>query len=1433
MAIVGAAGSGRRALIDLSLQDLAITQVGESSARVVVFRGTFEMLAGWLSVPPPSEREDDPLASRERWFARVVSALDARAGSDPVCVSLTTDSDGNDESAFASFVAGAPAAGRWLVLLPSPVPLRRMAALDMALTPLSADDVRLLAGRASNDDTPADGAVDRIVAASAGHAATAVVLVRQLVQAIRLGEVDRFAPATDEPLEALLTASFAQLPTLARHVVAAVALGVDARDSSPRGQRDEQPGEAQEAEEKEEGDAQTDDVQAAADAARAAGWLSDDMPERVPSAAHELVINRALGDADLRPLTRRALDLLAETDGRRGVCLAALDEPVRAAAAFVAAAAANDVGQNAGADKAARGAHWLEQAERLVPGCLDVEQRLFLCTALALRGRGQAAAAVLETSQSQQVSPSDQVRLAERRAWLLGRARDLDGAARLLQQTIDQAPPDLPAAALVLPRARLARVLVSMGRFDEAVAAAAPVLGDPAAGAVAAESLILAYAYAGDFPAARTQYARWSAGLPRARASYIAAFIEHLSGNLQVALELYRQALAQADQAGDIHTLAAIALNMGAVAAESGRYGEALATHDRAIRELGRLGSTTELGTALFNAAMLLVDVGDFSGARNMLARLRLEVCERVDGGGAGGGGAVEFVEAELALRSGADSAALDRFTAAVEAAGDNAALRLPAQLACAEILARRQQPAEAAALLDGMQVGALPVLETDQASDSRDSRDSRMTADLRLTRARVQLAAPALDVDAAQALAPILERDAADAAEQGRRPYAWRAALTAARLYHRAGRPAEAAAALIVARRQFEEIRMATPIDHHAGIEQDRDARFLAELARLGGGGDSGQADARAARAARSEDRLRRLLRINKRLNSELRLPRLLELIMDTVIELTEAERGFILLEDEKGELVVKVARNIDQQTLEAGAFELSRSIARHAATGGAPIVTIDAAGDPRFREALSVSDLHLRSVLAVPLQVKGRAVGTLYMDNRLRKGAFDEQDTQLVLDFAEQAGIAIENARLMSELRRRERQIEVLNRRLESELAVRKEELVGMKQELRENRDALAIRYDYRNIVGRTPRMLDLFRLLDRLTDTTLPVVIQGESGTGKELVARALHFNGPRRDRPFVSENCAAIPETLLESTLFGAVRGAYTGADHDSRGLFEVADGGTLFLDEVGEMSAAMQGKLLRVLQAGELRRVGSERTRKVDVRIIAATNRDLGRMVEEGRFRQDLFFRLSVAPIVLPPLRERRDDIPAIVEHVLTKMATATATATATTTKSAGGGRGDPPRDGQTGGRRGHGPPWHLSVAGKRARAGKRVDARRGALLGRYHRVRSVTACGRRRRDLLVRSTRSRQLGVASARGTVGTGPADGGPVSFGRQPDPSRRSAGTVAFRPAEEDAPLPDWLGKRGREVAERANHVGCLRGVRLLTPRNPACGARARVLL
>jgi serine/threonine-protein kinase PknK len=184
----------------------------------------------------------------------------------------------------------------------------------------------------------------------------------------------------------------------------------------------------------------------------------------------------------------------------------------------------------------------------------------------------------------------------------------------------------------------------------------------------------------------------------------------------------------------------------------------------------------------------------------------------------------------------------------------------------------------------------------------------------------------------------------------------------------------------------------------------------------------------------------------------------------------------------------------------------------------------------------------------------------------------------------------------------------------------------------------------------------MRTLLRLVDRVTTSDVPVLVEGESGTGKELVARAMHENGPRQKRAFVSENCGAVPEPLLESTLFGHVKGAFTGASHSRPGLFEIADGGTLFLDEIGEMPLTMQTKLLRVLQDGEVRAVGGERSRKVDVRLIAATHRDIEAMVAAKTFREDLFYRLNVIRVRVPPLRERPEDIPLIVHHLIAKHA---------------------------------------------------------------------------------------------------------------------------------------------------------------------------------
>ncbi|NJN14583.1 MAG: sigma 54-interacting transcriptional regulator, partial [Planctomycetes bacterium] len=396
--------------------------------------------------------------------------------------------------------------------------------------------------------------------------------------------------------------------------------------------------------------------------------------------------------------------------------------------------------------------------------------------------------------------------------------------------------------------------------------------------------------------------------------------------------------------------------------------------------------------------------------------------------------------------------------------------------------------------------------------------------------------------------------------------------------------------------------------------------------------------------------DRLERLQRIASALNSEMDLDRILNLIMDHVVEMAQAERGFLVLQKE-GAASVTVARNFQKEDVMNAEVGFSRSIAEKVAKTGEPVLTVDATSDNRFAAFASIHEIAPRSVLCMPFKEKtGLTVGVVYIDNRIARGVFGKEHLKTLQSFADLAAGAIYRAQLARE---REQLLSQLNAAV-AELKNKYEEQGGKLQEmtraLEMRQDELETKYSYQQIIGESTSMRRVFTLLDKVVESEEPVLVEGENGTGKELIARAIHYNGPRQKGAFVAENVAAIPENLVESELFGYMRGAFTGADRDKPGLFELADGGTLFLDEVGDMPPELQKKLLRVLQEKEVRRVGGKKMTKVNVRIISATNRDLRRLVDEQEFREDLYYRLRVLSISLPPLRDRRTDIAMLATH---------------------------------------------------------------------------------------------------------------------------------------------------------------------------------------
>lgn len=477
--------------------------------------------------------------------------------------------------------------------------------------------------------------------------------------------------------------------------------------------------------------------------------------------------------------------------------------------------------------------------------------------------------------------------------------------------------------------------------------------------------------------------------------------------------------------------------------------------------------------------------------------------------------------------------------------------------------------------------------------------------------------------------------------AERERGDWLWRAAHALARAADRSGQAEIARSAGDEARRRLDAWLEGLPETERSRVRTWPRVRALL---------DRPPPEAAPEQPAPAGDgaALQRLLDINRALNSTLELRPLLKTLLDTAIELSGAERGFVLLEG--GErATVELARGEGGADLAGPDRELSRGVALTVMQEGKPLLSVDARSDARLAASGSIHALRIQSILACPLTVRGRIAGAIVVDSRRAAGMFEPRHQEWLAALAEQAGIALGNARLVEELRRQAEEIRRLNDKLSQQVEEQRIEIL-------EKQSNLEVRFRYDCLIGASPAMQKLYRALDKIVPTTIPVLLTGDSGTGKDVIARVLHYNGPRREQRFVTVNCAALTDTLLESELFGHKRGAFTGADRDRKGLFEQADQGTLFLDEIGEMPLPLQPKLLRAIQFGEVRRVGEDAARQVDVRIIAATNRDLGQAVREGRFREDLLYRLDVARLHLVPLAERLEDIGLLVEHFLAEEA---------------------------------------------------------------------------------------------------------------------------------------------------------------------------------
>ncbi len=789
------------------------------------------------------------------------------------------------------------------------------------------------------------------------------------------------------------------------------------------------------------------------------------------------------------------------------------------------------------------------------------------------------------------------------------------------------------------------------------------------------------YAQLGETPRARQFHERCLAvcrALGRRRG--MAAALHNLGvayareGRVEDAARSYRQSLRLARRARDIQGVAVTLGNLANLRAEQGDFDDAEALMRKSLglrrrvgdlagvavttgnlagihRARGRLGAAL---TLLQSAARRLRALGDPQGEVQFLLQAAAIHSLASDGGGARG-----LLSRALARARAASSRSLEAdaelLLGRLDRRADPQGEDWPRHLERAVDLYRRigDRVGMSGALLE------TALAHRDQGARARAMIAWRAAADLAAEVsnddlcARVDLVRGRLDAgqepsaDAVEAL----QRCCAAVDASGRRDYAVAASYALARALLEAGHPRRAAVAIATAERADEDLAASLPPALRRSRENGPVAGLLAALreridAMIGSGDDDDAEEPESTTVGdeMDQDRLLKLLEINKQLAMATDMRGLLDTIMDVATETTGAERGFLILVDD-GKIAFQTARNFRREEVAKPELQVSRTLVTRVMKSGQAVLTDNATEDQRFAEFESVERLELKSIVSVPFRLGDVVMGALYLDNPARNGQFGPGDLQFLTALGDQAALAIRNLR-------HSQQMQQLNEQLEQNLEKKSAQLEQASRALADR----VTKYPYEQIVGRSPQMREVLLLVDKVVDTDVPVLVHGASGTGKELIARAIHEYGRRRDGPFVTVNCGAITETLMESELFGHVKGAFTGAIENKKGLFRAAHGGTIFLDEIGGMSFDMQKKLLRVLQERDVRPVGGQDVSHIDVRVVAATNKDLRKMMQERTFREDLYYRIAVISLELPPLRDREGDVAVLIEYFATNAA---------------------------------------------------------------------------------------------------------------------------------------------------------------------------------